>query len=399
MDTVGSDRAEESGALKWPRAEDDFSPLRVRLSPSVLIRAQRGRLVATHTTIRTERVLEPAEFSLVQRALEWTAITDLVGPEAHASERSSLLEGLVEDGLFEVEDKEATQKGDELRSWGPWHPTVSDYHFATRDVQYVHQTDPKALTFITQPFPSATKDYSSHHERIELPDFRRNDPVLSTIQARRSWRRFASSSLELDDLVVLLGNTWAVQHWLDVQGKWPHAYKTSPSGGARHSLEAYVAVANVRGLTPGLYHYGPDDHVITPVWSGAPPFNQFFQGQPWFHKVPAAVFMTSVFERIWWRYPRPRSYRSVMLEAGHFAQTFCLVATHLELAPFVTAALQHTLIEEYLGIEALRESVLYAVGVGNRPENVDWAPYPPQFDFPVKRLPAYISRLGEAADG
>ena len=40
--------------------------------------------------------------------------------------------------------------------------------------------------------------------------------------------------------------------------RWPS--KTSPSGGARHSIEAYVLARRVNGLAPGLYHYAADRH-------------------------------------------------------------------------------------------------------------------------------------------
>jgi hypothetical protein len=60
----------------------------------------------------------------------------------------------------------------------------------------------------------------------------------------------------------------------------------------------------------------------------------------------------------------PGAYRVVLLDVGHLCQTFCLVATWLDLAPFCTAALKDTLIEEDLGIDGIRESVLYIAGVG-----------------------------------
>ena len=65
-----------------------------------------------------------------------------------------------------------------------------------------------------------------------------------------------------------------------------------------------------------------------------------------------------------WKYQHPRAYRVVLLDAGHLCQTFCLTATWLGLAPFCTAALKDTLIEKDLGIDGIRESVLYIAGVG-----------------------------------
>ena len=74
--------------------------------------------------------------------------------------------------------------------------------------------------------------------------------------------------------------------------------------------------------------------------------------------------MTAVFERSMWKYHMGRAYRVVTLDAGHLCQTLCLVATWLGLAPFCTAALKDTLIEQDLGIDGIRESVLYVAGVG-----------------------------------
>jgi hypothetical protein len=62
----------------------------------------------------------------------------------------------------------------------------------------------------------------------------------------------------------------------------------------------------------------------------------------------------------------------VLAEAGDLCQTFCLVATWLELAPFCTMALADSKIDLDLGIDGVTEGVLYIAGVGKRPEGVDW---------------------------
>jgi SagB-type dehydrogenase family enzyme len=78
--------------------------------------------------------------------------------------------------------------------------------------------------------------------------------------------------------------------------------------------------------------------------------------------------MTAVVARTMWKYPHPRAYRVVLLDAGHLAQTFCLTATRMGLAPFTTAALKDSLIEKDLGIDGVSESVLYVAGVGEPAE-------------------------------
>jgi nitroreductase len=102
--------------------------------------------------------------------------------------------------------------------------------------------------------------------------------------------------------------------------------------------------------------------------------------------------MTAVFDRVQWRYPYARAYRAVLAESGHLCQTFCLVATWLGLAPFCTMALADSRIERDLKIDGVSESVIYAAGVGARPKDVDWAPWPGSDQTPVLTPPAYAGR-------
>jgi hypothetical protein len=66
----------------------------------------------------------------------------------------------------------------------------------------------------------------------------------------------------------------------------------------------------------------------------------------------------------------------VLAEAGHACQTFCLVATWLDLAPFCTMAVADSLVEKTLGIDGVTETVLYAAGVGSKPLDGKWVQWP-----------------------
>jgi len=77
--------------------------------------------------------------------------------------------------------------------------------------------------------------------------------------------------------------------------------------------------------------------------------------------------MTAVVERERWKYDSPRAYRAMLLDAGHLCQTFCLVATALDLAPFCSMALADSIVERDAGLDGVREIALYAAGVGGRP--------------------------------
>jgi SagB-type dehydrogenase family enzyme len=274
-----------------------------------------------------------------------------------------------------------------LAKWDAWTPAAAFFHFATKDVRYdtqeaVHgQLTQKA---VTQPAPPPVKAYASK-ARIALPATNDSLPLADVLRSRRTWRQFGNgSTVDIGQVATLLGLTWGVQGW--AQGELgPCALKTSPSGGARHPTEAYLFVRAVKGLAAGCYYYDPDAHALVLVKRGlsAAQLEAYLAGQSCYANVPAIVVMTAVFPRMQWRYEFPRAYRVVLLDAGHLCQTFCLVATALGLAPFCTAALADTLVERDLGIDGVNESVIYACGVGTRPDGVAWAPWPDTGDIPA----------------
>jgi SagB-type dehydrogenase family enzyme len=79
--------------------------------------------------------------------------------------------------------------------------------------------------------------------------------------------------------------------------------------------------------------------------------------------------MSAVFARTMWKYPSSRAYRSILIDAGHLGQTFCLVATAIGLAPFCTMAFREADLDPVLKIDGVNESAVYIVGVGRRAEN------------------------------
>jgi SagB-type dehydrogenase family enzyme len=183
---------------------------------------------------------------------------------------------------------------------------------------------------------------------------------------RRTHRRFSNKELTLETVSQLLSLVWGVTGYLHsaIFGNLP--LKTSPSGGARHPGEVYLVSLRVRGLKRGLYHYHPVHHHVEQISENATrgQASRYCAYQGYVKNAAALFLMTAVFERAMWKYRHPRAYRVVLLDAGHLCQTFCLVATWLGLAPFCTAALKDTLIEKDLGIDGIRESVLYVAGVG-----------------------------------
>jgi len=284
---------------------------------------------------------------------------------------------LVREGSAGARDDAKLQK-----SWASWLPAAGLLHFTTKDLPYVSDLTESRRALLVharrEPAPPELKKYS-RAARVQLPYPNTKGEFPQVLVARRTWREFSDRSLDLEDLSTLLWLTCGVQYWVKLPGSIGRvALKTSPSAGARHPLEAYVAALRVRGLPKGLYHYSADKHVLELLRKGctAQEFGSYLAGQSWYGSAGALMFMTAMFERSQWKYPDPGAYRTVILDAGHMCQTFCVTATWLGLAPFCTMALSESKVEKAFGLDGILESPVYAAGVGTRPLTKKWAPWP-----------------------
>jgi SagB-type dehydrogenase family enzyme len=260
-----------------------------------------------------------------------------------------------------------------LAPWKVWGEEARFFHFATKQAfRSGRVADERSFTraFLKKnPQPAQIKRYP-HARQIFLPraklghqsEFRR------VLLARRTHRHFAAVAIPLESVSVILRLTWGVTGYLRWPGLGRLLLKTSPSGGARHPLEVYLVVLRVAGLRRGIYHYRPDRHCLEVLHRGTTKDHlvELCAGQDWIRECSALFVMTGVLPRVMWRYRFARAYRVLLLEAGHFCQTFCLVATWLGLAPFCTAALVDEHLERDLGLDGANETVLYAAGVGAR---------------------------------
>jgi SagB-type dehydrogenase family enzyme len=305
---------------------------------------------------------------------------------------------LAEAGLLQRSDRPVHPREAALeRSWHTWNPAAGFFHSATRDSDFAagepRANDVLRARLAERPQPPRTKSYPGRLT-VRLPEVSAQGSFGKVLLERRTWRRFGRRRVTRGQLATLMGLSFGVQTWFDQQALGRAMLRTSPSGGARHPLEAYVVVRDVSGIREGLYHYSAEDHLLAQLRPGAARarMERYLPGQGFFASASALVLMTAVFPRTEWQYPFPRAYRVVHLEAGHFCQTFCLVATALGLAPFCTAALADSTVERDLGIDGVTESVIYACGVGTRPPGVGWAPLPDTAALPRVFPPKSRSR-------
>jgi len=259
-----------------------------------------------------------------------------------------------------------------LSAWQTWGVEARFFHLATKNTHTAPITVDEArfnrALKRREPPPPSLKRYFAR-ARVHLPDptSQLHGQLPEVLLSRRTHRHFGAGRVSLEQLSILLRLTWGFTNHIHWPGLGSLPVKTSPSGGARHSLEVYLWCSHVKGLSPGIYHYRPDRHELELLKAGriAEQMARLCGHQEWVQDCSVLFVMTTVLARVTWRYRFSRAYRVILLEAGHFGQTFCLVATWLGLAPFCTAALDDEKIEIDLDLNA-GEAVLYAAGVGTR---------------------------------
>jgi SagB-type dehydrogenase family enzyme len=356
-----------SGAARRSR-----SP-RLRRARAVVVNWRDGRPALENYLTRQFASVDPVALSILTFFDDWRSVDDLVRamPEFSATSVRRAAGTLVRSTfLLRAGSQEAKQDEQLARTWTTWLPQAG-FHFATKDTPFFGPAEwPRvAKELIKESPPPFFKRYPARTRR-RLPAPRpAQDAFTRALFARKTNREFSGKAVRLDAISTLLYYTWGVTGQVLTPTFGPLPRKTSPSGGARHPGEVYLVALDVDGLAPGIYYYNGHRHHLHLLRRG-PLRRQLLDysiGQTHVGKAAAVFLMTAYFPRSMWKYKSPRAYRVVTLDAGHLAQTFCLVAAWLGLAPFTTAAFRDTAIENALGIDGISESALYLVGVGMPP--------------------------------
>jgi SagB-type dehydrogenase family enzyme len=290
---------------------------------------------------------------------------------------SALVRALVKRGLLDRDDRPEDAAHVRMHAFDPWNPAAGLFHDVTKRVEFLSSR--AAGRFMLQraaasPMPPPVKRVRAA-PRVSLPRPELGADFPQVLLGRRTWRRFGSSPVSIEQLATTLALTAGVQRWVPTGfGRLP--LKTSPSGGARHPIEVYVCALRVAGLAPGLYHYASDVHALERLRRGdlTSRVRAWMPHSEYFARAAFIVVLTAVMDRELWRYPYARAYRAALAEAGHVCQTFCLTATWQGLAPFCLMGLDDAAVERDLGVDGVRETVLYVAGAGSRPRGTAWAP-------------------------
>jgi putative peptide maturation dehydrogenase len=258
-----------------------------------------------------------------------------------------------------------------------WHPAAAAFHLGTW-WDGVRLTTPRrdgaAPKRGARAGPPQPPFFERGGERVSLAPGEREGELHRLLRARRTTRSFdPNSPVTSEELAALLRAVWGVHGTTPLNRGDTALRRSSPSGGGLHALEVYPVVRRVEGVPPGIYHYRTRDHELerlAPLDAEAAGrlIENGTAGQWYFGDADVGFVVTARFSRSYWKYRRhPKIFRALLVEAGHFSQTFYLVCTDLGLGPFVTAALDDGELARALELDPLFEAPLIVCGCGRQP--------------------------------
>ena len=190
-----------------------------------------------------------------------------------------------------------------------------------------------------------------------------DNDFLHVINSRASHRVYTQKSMSLLELSYLL---WCTQGIKDIRGRSYATLRTVPCGGARHEFETYLAVRNVEGLEPGIWHYLPMTHSLERIAS-VDDLEGFIadslDGQTWGSKAAVVFYYSVVNYRAEWRYGI-HAHRIILIDAGHITENLYLASTSIGLGGCAIGAVDGRLCDTVFGLDGEEEFIIYAHTVG-----------------------------------
>lgn len=218
------------------------------------------------------------------------------------------------------------------------------------------------------PEPPVQKPYPNDSTIIELPPPDRHLGALPTFDAiahRESRRKYSAKSITLAQLSFLLWATQGIRKKLVVEGATKYR-RMSPSAGARHPFETYIAVERVDDLAPGLYRYLNLEHRLAQLRAEtglAEKVGKASCEQVWMRDGAVVFVWTALPYRTEWRYG-PRSHKVIAIDVGHLCQNLYIACETLGLGTCAVAAYVQEQVDTLLGVDGEEEFTVYLAPVG-----------------------------------
>ncbi|MEU5876480.1 SagB/ThcOx family dehydrogenase [Spirillospora sp. NPDC047279] len=344
-----------------------------------------GRFVLHPYPSGTPVTVHPVAAEILSAFEDWSGVEQAAKTLDHLTRETidEAARALLDAGALVAEDTPQARRDARVhQDWGAWTPEASFFHYAVQDVYDDIPLAEEQLLVDPVELPAM---FTGHPDvpRLLLPrrpaDLRA--PYEQVLYGRRTHRDFRTEPVALNVLAALMATVFGPVDFVD-SGQGPVFRRTSPQGGARQEIDAYVGVLNVSDLDPGWYHYNALQHGLELLTAGLTGQEAAYLcgDQEWCGDTAFLVVLAARLERMSVKYPAPRTYRACLLDAGHLGQTFVLTATALGLGPAQTAAFRDSDIAERCGLDNTGRTPLYVLAAGH--------PHPDPQTVPPPTTPA-----------
>ncbi len=326
----------------------------------------------------TELQADDIGFLCRLNAVSFVPVAELTAAgNTDAATISRLIEaGLVVSDRNESPDADYRALEDRFSATG-WHPAAMSYHFAAKwsmsepgvRMEKVTNPDNKLIDryeFLVKTYGEPPRHfYSTDSENtVELPLVDNSDSLFKTLENRRTVRLFdRSHALPAKSLSAILYYVFGCLGWMKLADSLLALKKSSPSGGALHPTEAFLLIADVDAMSPGLYHYNVRNHALDEIETMSSEAARelavvMSAGQDNLASAPVLIIMVSRYDRLFWKYRNhKKAYKVSLMDAAHLSQTFYLVCETLGLGACFTGAIRDTVIEERLHLDVVTQGV------------------------------------------
>jgi SagB-type dehydrogenase family enzyme len=206
-------------------------------------------------------------------------------------------------------------------------------------------------------------------EPVALPPPDSGNRLCELLLKRRSCRKFAAKPLPLTALGTLLRGAYGLTNTTILPSGFRFHSRSTPSAGGLYPLELYLITRQVEGIANAVHHYEVATSLLRPVKNEPAPEElvRLLLAQQFLENANVIILLSAVFRRTLSKYGS-RGYRYILFEAGHVAQSLCLLAAELGLGSLCVGGFWDSRINRFLGLDGTHEAVVYGVGIGHSDE-------------------------------
>jgi SagB-type dehydrogenase family enzyme len=232
------------------------------------------------------------------------------------------------------------------------------YHDETAHSAASVRSSRHSLDWDIKPFP-----FKVYTDVPALPLPRDLDPLDAPLTSVLSDSAEARS-MSVGTLATLLYYSAGVTKKKRYPGGGEVLFRAAASTGALYQTEVYVAVGDVTGLEPGLYHFCPGDFTLRRLRDGdVRAALATAAAEPAVARRAATVILTGIFWRNTWKY-QARGFRHLYWDSGTMLANMTAVGNALAVAPRLLTGFVDTELNRLLGVDAQREAALAMLTVG-----------------------------------